>query len=182
MDRQAIARDIGKLAGIAPDFRLAVVPSRPLVPLPLMDRVSEKVLFDLLGVFAPGLQLVPLGNARWAFEKDGPRPGDEEGYAARTPVSGGVRGSFKWRNALSTDVGRFLTDTILGSAAVDDLLELTNRPALIRVFEELPSGRHDESPDLSFFLWALFTLSLLWSDEWLGWPYPDRHLTLPVPA
>lgn len=146
------------------------------------DRISELAVFEILGRLSKPLTTLPLAGARWNFEKQGPRPGDEAGYTARTPLPlPAGRGSFQWRYAFSTGLGAAMADTIDGQIDRPELAGLLSGERVEMILSSLRSDAIDDDPIIGGQAWALFSVSLLLSNLWLEVDPPPVSVTIPIP-
>lgn len=149
---------------------------------PLSDLISEQLMFRTLLAFEPGLARIPLAETRWNFESDGPRPDDHDGYVARTPVvAAGLRGSFDWRYVFSTGLADVM-DVYVMEATRNPLLRGLLSEELIRsMVSDARGGRLDGQRAEGYFLWTLFSVGLLLSNEWTRSSHEKRTIEFPVP-
>lgn len=145
-------------------------------------RLGDALVFNLLNRLAPGLIDVPFAYTRWNFEWEGSRPGDEEGWAQRAPVTApaGTRGTFNWRHHWSRELWHVFHEQIFGDSRAVGLFELLDRKAFERWFGR---RRGIVDADGTALAWSAYSASVLLSNAWLDADTAGgAEVLIPAPA
>ena len=143
------------------------------------DRISERSIVAALRRLAPELDDVPLAGDRWRFEKDGPVDGDHSRWIARSPlVVVSPRGRFDWRLHFSSGLGELMTELIAAHFDATDIVDSRQVHELLGMARD---GRLDGRRPEGYFLWLVFSVAVLFSNEWLSPDPPPGRIRFPLP-
>lgn len=137
---------------------------KKLLSIRSIDKIDEKLMYNVLQRLNPDLAKMPLANARWNFEKNGPVDGREEEYNSRTPIQGSSAGNFDWRRQTLTDMKKQFASVIFDKNN-DFLFEIVNKSKV----EQLILGDNSQYLGQFFppiFVWNLYTASVLLEGSW----------------
>jgi hypothetical protein len=144
-------------------------------------KLSEVVAFEVMRRLAPQLVEIPFAEFRWGFEAKGPAPGQEDDWLARAPLLAerGTRAGFNWRFTWTTDLFDAFHDQLLGDRRSEALFDVVDRKALRRRLLKAKGTAPTVRTTLLF--WALFTGSVLLSNQWLVDDLPRCEVKVHVP-
>lgn len=131
-----------------------------------LDKVDDRLIFEIIRRLDDRFTTLPLAEARWTFEKEGPLPGDEEGYYLRTPVVATTkRGGFEWRRQTLTDMRKNMADVIFDSRC-DKLFDYLNKSEVEKLFSKHNEEflKNNYSP---IFAWNIYSAAVLLEGSWL---------------
>lgn len=131
-----------------------------------LDKVDDRLIFEIIRRLDDRFITVPLAESRWTFEKDGARPGDEEGYQLRTPVIATTkRGGFVWRRQTLTDMRETMANIIFDPRC-QEIFEYLKREEVEKLFS--PSNeQYLENPYSSIFAWNIYTAAVMLEGSWV---------------
>jgi len=190
LDRFAVRFDLG-VSGIGP----TVTEIGRYGLYPLMDNQVTKagfqarqdvkqrddLLINLLARLAPQLLDVPFAYKRWNFEREGPRPGDEAGWARRAPITAPAaqRATFNWRHRWAHELYDTFYEQVFGDARAEAMFEVLDREALRAWFGK---RRGTTDPNGASVAWAAYSASVMLSNDWLDPDAPGTgEITIPLP-
>lgn len=147
-------------------------------------KLSDKLLYNVLARLAPSLTDVPFADKRWNFERKGPRPGDEQGWVQRTPVTAppDSRGIFDWRHNWSRELWSTFHEQIFGDTRAAALFEVLDRQAFQRWFD---GQRGTVNSGWAALAWSAYSASVLFSNDWLdadGMGSAEVLIPIPIEA
>jgi hypothetical protein len=144
-------------------------------------KLNDTLIYELMARLAPELLDVPFADARWTFEKEGPRSWDQVGWELRAPVVSriGTQGSFNWRTTVTTSLFDVFYDQIFNDQRADALFELVDRAWLRRTMEN-DRGRNVGTIKVGWY-WGVYSASVLLSNTWLDQESPARFVEIPLP-
>jgi hypothetical protein len=137
--------------------------------VPLVRRVDERLMFELMQRLSPALAELPVVGSRWSFEE--PRSGAAADSAWRSPGSVVVNltagNVLDWRRTRGAALDQVFRERLLDSRQ-SPVFDLVDRSALERLLaprRELAVGirRFAEAQ----FLWAAYASDVLLSNDWL---------------
>jgi hypothetical protein len=146
-------------------------------------KVRDEPLYNLLARLAPNLLEVPFADNRWNFEKGGPRPGDEAGWARRAPVTApkGTSGYFNWRRHWTRELYDAFYEQIFGDARSESLFDVLNRDAFHTWFR-MQRGNETPGNEGTKLAWGAYSASVLLSNAWLEPDEPNLTIEVPLPS
>ncbi len=138
--------------------------------VPLEDRVSERLTFDLIVRLAPELAELPLVDRRWAFEEDGPlHPGDADRWARCAPIRSiaAPRATFDWRLVEDERLYQELRGLIFAEPS-RDLFAVLDRASVERAIPIRPKQtiRRTQIANRSRVLWGAASAATLLASDW----------------
>ena len=125
--------------------------------VPLQDRITDRLHREVLAVLCPDLLEVPLAGSGW-------KSGERHALAAR-PGFAGSAAAPDWRRHYGQEMARFLRDYTLDLGRAGQLFDIVRRQAAERVLRPPQAD-----PDA---VWALATLAVLLSGDWLNAREPE---------
>lgn len=145
-------------------------------------KVSEQLIYNMLKRIAPELIDIPFSNQRWNFESDGPKPGEEDLWKRRTPITGtsNIKSSFNWRYTCLSDMKDVFYDQIFNSQSTEALFQIVKKEAVKQLFDS--SERPDKRLEIDLFLWNLYSASVLLSNEWLNNTGSSKVVKVKIPV
>jgi hypothetical protein len=129
-------------------------------------RTDHHVHFEIIRRVAPQVLKTPLADTRWGFEQDGPLPGDEAGYAARSPVKSNLvsKASQYAYYALPTDLRCLMEDEFFHGEVGDKVFEVVDRDRFRKLFYS-HEVFHEST---SYWLLNVYGAGLIMSGAWRG--------------
>jgi hypothetical protein len=150
----------------------------------LAERVSERVVFDLLRRLNPALAEMPLTGSRWTFEKDAPVTGLEGSWTKRAPLPVPLTagGAVDWRLSQGGPLDAVFRDSIMDAAGSNAVATLVDRDAVLRLLrrDRWAVGLTVRRAADARALWAVLAVSVLLSNEWLTNEQVERPLAIQV--
>lgn len=130
-------------------------------------KANEELVYNMLKRLAPELIDIPFYKQRWRFESNRPKPGEEDLWQRRTPITGvsNTKSTFNWRNTCLSDMKDVFYDQIFNSSSSEGLFQIVKREAVKQLFDSPPQLDSILASDL---LWNLYSVSVLLSNEWLN--------------
>ncbi|MEA2516072.1 MAG: hypothetical protein QOJ59_5561 [Thermomicrobiales bacterium] len=145
-------------------------------------KLNDVLIHELLKRLAPSLIDIPFANKRWLFEKNGPRPGHEEEWNRRAPLSSppGSPSAFNWRTTVATDLFEAFYDQIFNDRRASGLFDVVDREKLHKLVTK-QRGTRVAGGRVGLY-WAAYTASVLLSNAWLDPAGESRPVSINVPA
>ncbi|WP_030920439.1 asparagine synthase-related protein [Streptosporangium amethystogenes] len=136
-------------------------------------RLSEEVIYDLLGILAPSLRDIPIEGKPWRFTA-GRRyyPWQRRPQVLTAPKTGG--GGWNWRTSPGTELTGLIRDHVLGR--LDLLTPIVNPDEVRALFAEPVLKKPNQA-------WHLYTVATM-----LGGDYPGKEpeglprIHIPIPS
>ncbi|MET8053639.1 asparagine synthase-related protein [Streptosporangium sp. NPDC005286] len=136
-------------------------------------RLSEEVIYELLGVLAPSLRDIPIEGKPWRFTA-GKRyyPWQRRPQVLTAPKTGG--GGWNWRTSPGTELTGLIRDHVLGR--LDLLTPIVNPDEVRALFAEPVLKKPNQA-------WHLYTVATM-----LGGDYPGKEpeglprIHIPIPS
>ncbi len=145
-------------------------------------KLNDVLIYELLKRLSPPLVDIPFANKRWLFEQNGPRPGQEEAWHRRAPVTSPASSpsAFNWRSTVTTDLFEAFYDQIFNDPRASALFDVVDRERLQKTLLK-QRGKPVSGSRIAFY-WAIYTASVLLSNAWLDRKGESRPISINIPT
>lgn len=130
-----------------------------------MDKLDDRMIFEIIKRLDSRFTNIPLADARWAFEKDGPSELYKEGYDLREPVTAKTKlGAFNWRDQSLTDMRENMKSVIFDSRC-SEIFDILDKKQVEKLF----SKDNEEFLDNRFnkiFAWYIYSAAVMLEGSW----------------
>jgi len=129
-------------------------------------RVDDRLNYELLRRLAPELIDLPFANKHWLFASAGQQAADRAafpGFYQRPGDPGTQSMNLDWRTRFGTQLREEFRRQIFEGRAAEALFQVLDRQRLTSLFDSPELAQ----PANKLFLFAVYTLSVLLSNEWL---------------
>lgn len=132
------------------------------------DKTDDKLIFEIIKRLDSRFETLPLADARWSFEKEGPRKGDEDGYILREPiVAPNAQGAFSWRHQTLTDMREDMRNIIFDSSC-EELFDYIKRSEVEKLFSK-DNSQYLNNPYSRIFAWNIYSVAVLLEGSWTNY-------------
>jgi len=134
--------------------------------LPLEPRLDDRLVYEMLRRLVPEVAGIPLAHGHWLFTSPEERAAERQAYPQlyEKPETSRAKGpNLDWRTRFATQLRDEFELQIFRGPAADQLFDVLDRDRLRQLFE----SEDMRNPANRVFLFAVYTLSVLLSNEWL---------------